>query len=277
MDRFIINYYEAVTINSIGVQMPHMFSFDGFDHFENSSSSNHPQEDDNLFSEPQVFSTFRFIVCRSILMEYIWYDGDDIPENPHVKFPILLNPKWANDLNFKDSDWFWDLTLSQVRFLFRQFKKPEWALQTKLETVEISLHGGFVFMNQYKNRDPSNMPKDVPIMNQKIRVHRKRVFTEQIVVNIEKAQQWFYVRKILGVVWFEGELPYDRTTPFTIKFHDQWSNNIMLPESVSEIIDLSVPELEYLCARILVPEWTTSPDAENLDLTLQDARILMAR
>ena len=82
--------------------MPHTFSFDGFDHFTNSSSSNHPQDDDNLFSEPQVFSTFRFIVYRSILMEYIWYEGDDIPENPHVKFPILLNPKWANDLNFKD-------------------------------------------------------------------------------------------------------------------------------------------------------------------------------
>ena len=111
------------------------------------------------------------------------------------------------------------------------------------------------------------MPKDVPIMNKKIRVHRKRVFTEQIVVNIEKAKQWFYVRKILGVLWFEGELPNDRTTPFTIKFHDNWANNIMLPESVSEILDLSVPELEYLCARILVPEWTTSPDAESLELS----------
>ena len=60
-------------------------------------------------------------------------------------------------------------------------------------------------------------------------------------------------------VLFFRRTPCDLDTPFGYLMDPDWSEVPGLPESFSEILDLSESELEYICDRMKKPEWTRSP------------------
>jgi hypothetical protein len=86
---------------------------------------------------------------------------------------------------------------------------------------------------------------------------------------IANARRWFYSYKILNLFWFEGRLPHSFQTTFPCLMNTDWPENPPLPESIREIIDMTEAELEFICDRMLAPEWTRSQDVIRKERSLR--------
>ena len=71
----------------------------------------------------------------------------------------------------------------------------------------------------------------------------------------------FYQFKLLGVFWFEGDLPLEPNQEISCLFNNDWPNGLNIPTGMNDIPKLSLEEMKFVAARIKKPAWASSPAA----------------
>ena len=70
---------------------------------------------------------------------------------------------------------------------------------------------------------------------------------------IEAHKRVYYLLKLLGIAWFDSDLPNHRNESFELYLSMNWSGKP--PSPLFDIAKLSNHTLSYLCAKINKPQW----------------------
>jgi len=89
-------------------------------------------------------------------------------------------------------------------------------------------------------------------------------------IGIKELRETLYLYKILGCIWFEGDLPDDIVAPFSGTANPECDDPAKSPEEFSGLRKLSESELCYIAWQMKKPDWVMKYRSLRTVYTLLD-------
>ena len=83
----------------------------------------------------------------------------------------------------------------------------------------------------------------------------------------QDAQLIFYQFKLLGLFWFEGDLPVEPNQEISYLFNDHWPDGLNILQNMNDIPKLSLAEMKFISRRMKKPAWASSDTASRATIT----------